>query len=101
MENLDEIRYREAQKRVKKIKGFYTHLMVFVVINLMIIVVNYRELPKGESLHWYHFSTFFFWGIGLVAHALSVFLPTFLLGKNWEQRKIQQLMDREKNNQWE
>lgn len=101
MKNIDEIRYREAQNRVKKIKGFYTHLIVYVVINTIILVANYQELPAGESLRLPHFSVFFFWGIGLVAHALSVFLPTFLLGKNWEQRKIQQLMERDKNNQWE
>ncbi len=101
MDNLDEIRYREAQKRVKKIKGFYTHLIVFIVINTMIIVVNYQELPKTEGLQWQHFSTLLFWGIGLLAHAFSVFMPHFLWGKNWEERKIQQFMDREKNNHWQ
>ncbi|NHM07948.1 2TM domain-containing protein [Flavobacterium sp. CYK-4] len=101
MENIDEIRYREAQNRVKKIKGFYTHLIVYVVINTIIIVANYQELPAGESLRLQHFSLFFFWGIGLVAHGLTVFLPTFILGKDWEERKIKQLMEREKNNRWE
>lgn len=101
MENLDEIRYREARKRVKKIKGFYTHLTVFVVINTVILIANYQELPAGESLRWQHFSVVFFWGIGLMGHALSVFLPSFLLGKDWEERKIKQLMEQDQNNKWE
>jgi hypothetical protein len=37
MENFDEIKYQEAAKRVKKIKGFYTHLTVYIVITLAII----------------------------------------------------------------
>lgn len=94
MENLDEIRYQEALKRVKKIKGFYTHLIVYIVINLMIVIVNIQELDAGESyFHWHNFTTLFFWGIGIVAHGLSVFLPTAVLGKNWEQKKIKQLME--------
>lgn len=40
MENLDEMRYQEAQKKVNKIKGFYTHLIVYIVINAMIVIVN-------------------------------------------------------------
>ena len=38
----------------------------------------------------------FFWGIGLVAHGLSVFVPQFVLGKDWEERKIRELMEKNK-----
>jgi hypothetical protein len=102
MENLDEIKYQEALKRVKKIKGFYTHAIVYVVINLMIAIVNIQHLGEGESYFQFkNFSTAFFWGIGLVAHGLSVFLPSMVMGKNWEEKKIKELMDKEKNNKWE
>jgi hypothetical protein len=47
------------------------------------------------------FSTAIFWGIGLMAHALSVFLPSMIIGKDWEERKIKQLMEKEKQNKWE
>ncbi len=101
MENLDEVRYHEALKRVKKVKGFYTHLIVFIVINSMILIVNYQELEVNESFFQFRvFSTFFFWGIGLLAHGLSVFLPSIVLGKDWEENKIKELMEKEKNNQW-
>ncbi|MGL2963991.1 2TM domain-containing protein [Flavobacterium sp. RSB2_4_14] len=102
MENLDEIKYQEALKRVKKIKGFYTHLAVYVVINIAIVIANFQSLDEGESYFQFRiFSTAFFWGIGLAAHGLSVFVPTMLMGKNWEERKIKELMDKEKNNKWE
>lgn len=102
MENQNEIRYQEAAKRVKRIKGFYTHAFVYLVINIMIIVVNVQKLEPGESyFQLRNFSTALFWGIGLLAHAISVFMPGILLGKDWENRKIRELMDKEKNSKWE
>ena len=102
MENFDEIKYQEAAKRVKKIKGFYTHLTVYIVVNIMIIIVNVQNLDEGESfLKFKTFSTALFWGIGLAAHGLSVFLPSLIMGKDWEEKKIKELMEKEKNNKWE
>ncbi|MES2412120.1 MAG: 2TM domain-containing protein [Bacteroidota bacterium] len=98
----DEIKYQEALKRVKRIKGFYSHLMVYVVINVMLLIVNYKNLDASENfLGWQVFNTAIFWGIGLLAHAFSVFTPTMLMGKDWEERKIKELMEKEKQNKWE
>lgn len=102
MDNLDEIRYQEALKRVKKIKGFYTHALVYAAINLMILIGNIQYLDADERFFEFHnFTTAFFWGIGLLAHGLSVFGPNLFLGKQWEERKIKELMEKEKNQQWE
>ena len=102
MENRDEIKYQEALKRVKKIKGFYTHLIVYLVINsaLLLSKIDFDN-RSSWSFEWKNFSTAFFWGIGLVAHGFSVFLPSIVMGKNWEEKKIKELMEKEKNNKWE
>jgi hypothetical protein len=98
----DEIKYKEAAKRVKKIKGFYSHLLVYIVINTMLLIVNYKNLESNENFwRWQTFNTVLFWGIGLVAHGLSVFLPSFMMGKDWEEKKINELMEKEKQNKWE
>ena len=98
----DEIRYHQALKRVKKIKGFYTHLIVYLVINILIAIINIQDLKVGESyFRKENFFTAFFWGIGLLIHALSTFLPTWFLGNNWEEKKIQEIMRKEENNKWE
>ncbi|MCD9854372.1 2TM domain-containing protein [Epilithonimonas sp. JDS] len=92
----NEIKYLEAKKRVKKLKGFYIHLTIYVLVNLLIVFINIQDLKPGESyFKWENFITLFFWGIGLLAHAMSVFVPQFVLGKNWEERKIRELMDKE------
>lgn len=102
MNTEDEIKYQEVLKRVKKIKGFYTHAIVYVIVNLMIVAVNVQDLNEGESYFQFkNFLTAFFWGIGLVAHGFSVFIPQWFLGSKWEDRKIKELMDKEKNSKWE
>lgn len=100
--NIDEVKYQQALKRVKRIKGFYTHLMVYVVINIGILIANYTSNENHEHFwSWQVFSTPFFWGIGLLAHGFSVFMPTIIMGKDWEERKINELMEKEKQNKWE
>lgn len=96
----DEIKYQQALKRVKRIKGFYTHLMVFIVINIMLMIVNYKNSDERFWM-WQTFSTPVIWGVGLLAHGLSVFLPSIMIGKDWEERKIKELMEKEKQNRWE
>lgn len=95
--NIEQERYDRAAKRVKRIKGFFSHALVYVVINIMIVIINIQNLDTGESyFQWQNFTTLFFWGIGLLAHGLSVFLPNFILGKDWEERKIHELMNKNK-----
>ncbi|MDD2985855.1 2TM domain-containing protein [Flavobacterium sp.] len=98
----EDAKYYEALKKVKRIKGFYTHAMVYVVINIMIVIINVQNMEVGESyFRMQNMTTLLFWGIGLLAHGLSVFLPGMILGNNWEERKIKELMEKDKNNKWE
>lgn len=96
--------YKAAQKRVKDIKGFYIHLTVYLFVNIAIIVANSNFTQFGNSgLEFSNFFTAFFWGIGLAAHWASVFGPGLFFGKKWEEKKIRELMekDRQKMQKWE
>ncbi|WP_179336549.1 2TM domain-containing protein [Winogradskyella ludwigii] len=93
---LQKERYKFAAKRVKQLKGFYTHLTIYIIVNLIFVFINIENLSDGESyFQWRNFITFSFWGIGVLAHAGSVFLPGLLFGKNWEERKIKAFMEQE------
>ena len=99
---IDQEKYARAAKKVKRIKGFYSHLLAYIVVNLMIVVVNVQNLDPGESyFQWENFFTLGFWGLFIIAHAMSVFMPDIILGKNWEERKIKEYMDKQKNERWE
>jgi hypothetical protein len=96
MTTQEELKYQEAQKQEKKIKGFYTHLIVFILVNIYVIIKKTKNIDEGETI-WHAFKLAFFWGIGLVFHGLKTFdlIPYF--GKNWEERKIKEILDKEKN----
>ncbi|MCS3530194.1 2TM domain-containing protein [Chryseobacterium sp. JUb7] len=100
MENIDEndFRYKEAERRVKKIKNFYVFSFVYLAVNIFILFLNYQDLKPGETIwRWQYFALPFFWGVGLIIYGMNVFLPKFLLGNDWEEKKIKELMDKEKN----
>ena len=97
--NIENQKYIRAQKKVKKIKGFYSHLIVFIVINLFLSVFNiYRYMNNGYEFseiitEFGVFSTPVFWGIGLFFHWMGVFGFKSLFSSNWEERKIKEYMD--------
>lgn len=89
--------YMRAEKKLKKLLGFYRHLAAYVGVNIFLIILISVSRDEGEEFwNFGTFSTAFFWGIGLMFHFLSVFGPDFLFGKNWEQRKMKEFMDKDK-----
>ncbi len=93
----EEMQYKAAKKRFQKIKGFYVHLSIYLIINILIVILNVKnhDFRAGVDL-WVLFTTPFFWGIGLFFHWTRVFGPNFFFGKEWEERKIKELMEKEK-----
>lgn len=93
--------YKAAQKRVKDIKGFYVHLTVYLFVNAAIFIVLTRDEGLLSGLgELSNYSTLFFWGIGLFAHWASVFGPNFIFGKKWEEKKIKEIMEKDKKQHW-
>ena len=50
-ENFEGIKYLKAKKRVEKIKGFYIHLIVYIVVNLFLsgIIIYGLMSDEGDS----------------------------------------------------
>ena len=88
---LEADRYYDAQKKVKDIRGFYEHLTVYVLCNPIVIVVNYMTSP---GYLWWIWSVMG-WGITIILHGLKVFnlLPFF--SKDWEDKKIKEILEKE------
>jgi len=76
-----------VKRRIAAIKGFYIHLLVFVMVMTMLLVVNLAT-PGVWWVQW----VFLGWGIGVLAHALVVYGVGGWLGPEWEERKIRELM---------
>ncbi len=86
--------YQSARNRVRKIKGFYIHLQVYLIVLLLLTLLPY--LVQDSEADFDDFWGLGFWGLGLISHGVSVFIPNFILGSKWENRKIEELIRKEK-----
>ena len=81
----DDKKYAEAKRQVAALKGFYVHLFVFVCVMLGLLGINVAT--KSE---WWVQWPFLGWGLGILGHAIGVFMPINRVGRDWEERKIKE-----------
>ena len=62
--------YEEARKRVEAKRGFYSHLVIYVIINIFLVLIWW--FASGGGFPWFIFPLGG-WGIGLLFHGLGVF----------------------------
>jgi hypothetical protein len=84
----DEERLARARRRLEALKGFYIHAFVFAIVLAGLFIVN---LAAGGP--WWVLWVLLGWGIGILAHAVTVFGRTPKAIADWEERKLRQLMD--------
>lgn len=94
--NNTEDKYLRARKRVEDLKGFYYNLLSYVLVIPFLIFINYHT---SWDFHWFWFPLVG-WGMGLAFHAYQIFINNGFLGKNWEQRKIEEFMREEEKKRW-
>ena len=87
----NEERYNKAKKRVEEIKGFYGNLTAYIVVNIGLLAINLLTSPDHLWFYWPMIG----WGIGVAIHGMKVYNYMPFLGKDWEERKIREFMDKE------
>jgi sensor histidine kinase YesM len=90
-DNLENNKYVKAVEKVEKLKEFYQNLATYCLVIPFLIFINLRFSP---GFYWFWFPLFG-WGLGLTFHFLEVNNYSVFLGKNWEERKINELIDKE------
>lgn len=87
----EEERYYQAKKRVDQIKGFYGNLISYIIFNIFFLVFNLVTSPNALWFYW----PLLWWGVGVFFHGMRVFGYYPFFSKDWEERKIKDLMDKE------
>ena len=87
-ETAENIAYERAVKRVKELKGFYGNLISYCIVIPFLVILNLMTSPRQLWFYWPMLG----WGIGLLAHGMNV----FAIGKNWEEKKIREIMNNQK-----
>jgi len=84
-------RYAAAYRRVQELRAFYAHALWFAVLIPAMSVLNGLTSPQ----YWWVVWPFVGWGIGLTIHGFSVFAGDRFLGREWQERKIRQILEQE------
>jgi hypothetical protein len=87
----EENAYYKAKRQVEELRKFYTSLISYCVVIPFLIFINLRF---SSDFQWFWFPAFG-WGFGLTVKGLQ----TFGYGISWEERKIEQILNKEENKQ--
>lgn len=105
MENLTDQKFEKAKKRVAEIKEFYRHLVVYILVNLFLTFVwNFSFKIFGDFVisnqftndGFTHIPIWLIWAVFLVADGIKTFGFGGKFGSDWEEKKIQEFMQKEK-----
>ena len=87
-----ENKYLRAKHKVSNIKKFYASLLSYVVFISLLAALNYYT--NEWSNPWFLWAAFG-WGIAIVIQAFKAFEWLPFMGKNWEEKKIKEYMDKD------
>jgi len=82
--------YEVARKRVEEKKGFFTHLAVYILVNILLVII--WAFPAGGGGYPWFLWVLGGWGIGILFHFLEVFV--FSKQTSWEKRAIEKEVER-------
>lgn len=70
---------------VRDIKGFYSHLIKYVIVIFCLLIINMINSPDYYWVIWPALG----WGVGVLFHGLNVFEFFDFLSPKWEKRQIE------------
>jgi hypothetical protein len=92
----EERQHELVKERVKKIKKYYIHLFVYSIGILLYIFKTYF----GASLNFFPIRflnglVMWCWTFFIVIQTLQILFSEKLFGTNWEQKKINEILEKE------
>jgi transcriptional regulator with XRE-family HTH domain len=79
-----------AFRQVRRVKGFYKHLALYVIVISGLATINLITRPHHL---WFLYSAFG-WGVGIIFHGISVFDLVPFMGADWEKRQVEKRLGR-------
>ncbi|MEA4956831.1 hypothetical protein SDC9_07375 [bioreactor metagenome] len=93
MENHEKKSYYNAKRRVNEVKNFYRNLVSYIIVNIFLFLINLFFSPGV----WWFLIVLAIGGIFLFLQFLRLFVfKNKVLGNDWEERKIKEYMDNDK-----
>lgn len=88
----DDAAYRRARRRVRMLRGWYLHALVYACVIAGVWLVY---AASGQAGYPWPLPATLGWGLGLAIHGLVVWLGSSRRGRDWEARKIEEYLREE------
>lgn len=85
MDKAVSVEEQRAIEYVRDIKGFYSHLVSYVLVMALLVVINLSSSSESLWVVWPALG----WGMGVIAHGASVFELFTLFGPDWEKKQVE------------
>jgi hypothetical protein len=84
----EDERLARARRQLAALEAFYIHLFVFATVLAALAVINW-----ATGGPWWVLWVLLGWGVGVLAHALTVFGQTSRAIADWEERKLREFLN--------
>ncbi|WP_299870383.1 2TM domain-containing protein [uncultured Hoeflea sp.] len=84
---------RKAVEYVRDMKGFYSHLVLYLICVAAMAVANFYLQPNNLWFIWPTLG----WGMGVVSHGLAATELLSFYNVDWERRQIEKWLGRERH----
>lgn len=92
-----------ARERVHKLRRFYVHLFIYLVVVLIYISKTYLGAPFNFiPLKYINETVVWIWSFVIAVKGFKLFIKEQFLGANWERNKMREIIEKENNanNKW-
>ena len=98
----DRTPYNQAVYRVAKIRRFYIQLFIFSIVATIYVLKTYIFTKLNFwPFEFLNATIIAIWAFVIGIKAVKLFSREVFFGKDWEQRKMDQFMEKEKTTKWE
>jgi len=92
-----------ASKKVKQLKSFYSHLLVYVISMTVFLLKEYTDLPLHFfPIQYINWVVMIIWSAVMIGSAIDLFASYKIFGQQWEERKLKSILEKKyKKQKWE
>ena len=92
--------YENARRRTLQKKRLFQHFVIFLVGAVLLIVLNvvigYKEEFMPLGYNWFVWAILL-WTFFFLIHLINVFVTSSFMGKEWEQRQMEKLVQKQRD----
>jgi hypothetical protein len=92
-----------ANKKIIKLKAFYTHMLIYFIGVLLYVLKEYGGVPLNfVPLKFINLFVMGIWTVLFLISAIDAFVSFAIFGEEWEKRKLKSIMEKKiKKQKWE